>query len=285
MGILSDTNLLFTVHFAGVDYQEAVFLANAPIGDPGAFYSYSQLMDAFNTTLQSIFSGIPGLPAGTVAPAFVFNSATQQIVFYFQASFLSLAQRITIYINTPLQYYLASLPVLFGGFDTPGGKDWSIFTSSSSATSIPLATRDGYPVVVQPGVMPGQVYALAQQVPVQTLMEAVSTIFLTTSTIPIQSEYQPFNSTLAQNAGFSTASNPIISDFALAEDNPMALRQKIVYLPTAEYRMIHLGGREPLRKIDVQFWYLGTDGLPYQISISPGQSCSVKLLFRRKGAW
>jgi hypothetical protein len=279
------STLRLTVRFGGVDYSDFVLPPVVPYfllqQDLGAFMTYDQLLLSINSTWAGIFAGIPGLPVGTVYPRLAYNAATGLITLYFQQSFIG---TIDLFMSEDAYNYVYGMPALYLGAPAlapPAGQDWQIELDTPSSTWVPIAVRDGYPTSVQAASMPGQVIALSQQAPSQSLWDAANSVYLTTSTIPIQSEYAPFNTSQSQNAGFSTASNPIISDFALDSESPLLLRQKIEYLPTAEYRMIHLAGRESLKKIDIQFWYVGANGRPYQVYLAPGQSCSVKLLFRR----
>ena len=54
------------------------------------------------------------------------------------------------------------------------------------------------------------------------------------------------------------------------------------YLPTAEYRMIQLGGREPIMRVNLQAWWTDFSGNSYPIELSESGSFSAKVLFRKK---
>jgi hypothetical protein len=75
----------------------------------------------------------------------------------------------------------------------------------------------------------------------------------------------------------------MITDFILPQDqNPMEAHSRIEYLPTAEYRMISLGGREAIYQVTLQAWWTSYTGAAYQIQLPPNGVFSAKIMFRRK---
>jgi hypothetical protein len=71
----------------------------------------------------------------------------------------------------------------------------------------------------------------------------------------------------------------------LADKGADAYRGFILYQPTAEYRLADIAGAGDLRSIDVQLWWKGRlDGQLYPINMFNMASCSIKMLFRKKGA-
>ena len=69
-----------------------------------------------------------------------------------------------------------------------------------------------------------------------------------------------------------------ITDFSVDTSSDTVLLQ--IYNPIV-LRFYQMFGTSPLTMLDVNFSYSTRDGKIYSINITPGSSCSVKLLFKR----
>lgn len=251
----------------------------------GAVYGVEELMARFNDALASAYALIPA-PTSTQAPLFVFDARTQLVSLYYQATYVLSANPITIWLNSAAYAYVASMPAqIFRGYNNPDGRDFSMFVAAPGAIQLPPsgAGRAGLPVVVQ--AWAGVVYAIIQQGISVASMNGVRSILITTS-MPISSEALPVSGISGQqNSTYSSNSLPILSDFVIGgadpSENPVVDRIQITYLPTAEYRMVQMRGAEPLKRVDLRFFYTLLDGTIKQLVLPPGGHVSAKIVFRR----
>jgi hypothetical protein len=277
------SSLRVVLRHLGIDYSASVQIFCFSLSLFGAVYSIDELLSRYNTALATAFAAVPA-PPSAAAPIFVFNPVTQLITLYYQATYVTAVNPIEIYLDTQAYGYVVSLPAAFLSWNDPSGRDFRIQVETSSALTIPaVGARAGYPSVVQ--ALAGEVRALSQAGVSLASMNGVRSILITTS-MPISSEALPSTSLAgAQNAGYSSNSLPILSDFIVGgsdpSENPSVDRVQITYLPTAEYRMIQMRGVEPLKRVDLRFFFTLLDGEIRQLLIPPGGHVSAKLLFRR----
>lgn len=260
----------------GVDVFGPIAVQN---NGSGYIYSYSTFITAINTALATAYAGIAA-PSSSAAPAFNFDPVTGLISLYFQETYNTGVPPIQIWVNSILYKYILNIPAaLFTGLGN--GQDFRITTADISATLIPaVGSRVGYPVNVQ--TMAGNVYKLTQQARALSQWTACRGLYVTTSSIPIYNENNPssiFAGTQSQNTGQSSAA--IVTDFSLTQAEPLDVGSRISYLPTAEYRMITLRGREPLYRIQLKAFWVDYAGVSHPVFIPPGGYFNLKILFRR----
>lgn len=112
-------------------------------------------------------------------------------------------------------------------------------------------------------------------------MAFVKNIYFTTNSIPVANEY--IKKTISDTFSSGNVSyEKIITDLEPAYVGAADNRGNLIYNPTAEYRMINLKSQTPLRSIDVNVRYRSNSGETYQLFLSRGQTCSIKLLFRSR---
>lgn len=275
------SNLVVTLRHLGIDYQAVVSVFSASPLTYGFMYSGDELMTRLNQALATAFAAIPG-PSSSEPPVFVFNPVTQLITLYFQSTYATAADPVEIYLNSAAYQYVLSLPAGFLGYNTPSGRDFLIQPGASSVVTLPaLGSRAGYPTLVQ--AVAGEVRALTQAGPSTGAWNGVRSIVITTS-LPVNSENLPGSSLVSQNTSYSNNNLPILSDFILGgepSENPISDRIQVTYLPTAEYRMVQLRGREPLKRLDLKWFYSLYDGTLRELLLPPGGHASAKILFRR----
>lgn len=59
-------------------------------------------------------------------------------------------------------------------------------------------------------------------------------------------------------------------------------KPNVLYLPTAEYRMVGMSGNRPLTNVDISVFWRNRLGQLIPLNLLSGGSCSVKFLFRKK---
>ena len=93
-------------------------------------YSYYHMIDMINTALQTAFDNLATKPVGSIAPRLDYNQDTEFISWNIQRAFydnaLPDADRIDIFINTPLLTYLEAISYFFRGYDQALGRDWQL---------------------------------------------------------------------------------------------------------------------------------------------------------------
>lgn len=276
------STLRVTLRSLGVDYQQIVQVFSSSPETYGFVFSIDELMTRFNNALALAFAAMPAVAGVTSAPIFAFDPVTQLIKLYYQATYDTAP--VEIYMNTPMYNCVRSIPAALLGINLANGKDFLIQTHASSVVQVPaVGARDGYPVSIQ--AVAGSVWATSQAGVSLGALNGVRSIFITTD-LPITVEGIPTNVTATQG---TTGNNNavILSDFLMSTDpdeNPVADRVNISYLPTAEYRMCQLSGKAALTRMNLQWFFTLYDGSVRPVTIPPGGVCSAKILFRRAAA-
>ena len=103
----------------------------------------------------------------------------------------------------------------------------------------------------------------------------LQSIILRSVKLPIRSEYT------TSNKGFSTVSEPILTDFLISDWN--GNRSDIVFIPSGPYRLIDLLSNNSIRSIDLQILWKDVLGRITPLFIYPGTQIEVKLGFIREG--
>jgi hypothetical protein len=277
-GVLSPSLLSFTMRYLGNNFQ--AFVQNDTLGQ---IFGFDKLLDQMNATLSSLFASLAPPPAQTDAPFLAYDSDTQLISLFFDGAWRT-AGTIELWSNTAVHDKLIGLPVSFAGFGQPFGKDYQyLFTGGNirNAPALVAGRRAGFPVSTD-AINDPMMFAIQEANTIANWNTTRSIKLLSTS-LPMISQMEPQFSNITQQSAFSTASSQTISDFLLSNtDNPISDRLSIEYLPTAEYRMIALMGREPIRRIQIQAIYTTLDGKQFPVLLPPSGVFSFKLLFRRR---
>lgn len=277
----NDTQLSFTFRSSGVDYgpyyvqnlEGTGFVQSIALGT-------ESINDLFTAAWPLIGGSRPQFP-----PKLVWDPITQLFRFYFTPDYATTYNDFIIYMSDVAYRYLYALPSIIIGPNEPLNKNVMLFTWNANFVQTAATSRVGLPLVLQsPGYYPaGNLVYLEQSAKSISNWSAVRTIYLTTATLPIVRESIPGSIGYGQNTSSSSNSIPMITDFILPQDqNPMESHSRIEYLPTAEYRMISMGGREPIFRVSLQAWWTSFAGNSYQLQLPPNGVFSAKLMFRRK---
>lgn len=237
-------------------------------------------MQAVVDSLNSSFRDYAILTSATkpVNPPYIWFNAEQELLQIFAPSSW-IGSDIEIYVNSAMRRYLRGLPFVATGL--PNGRDFRLVIEASWQAA--ANDRPGFPAAIQqPYASAGLIYK-TQEAKLLSSWSAARSIYLTTDSFPVSSESIP-NSVLLSNRGsVSSSSIPIVTDFIFSTDGtPAADRDRMEYLPTAEYRMIQLGGREPIMRVNLQAWWTDFTGDSYPIELAVGGSFSAKVLFRKR---
>jgi hypothetical protein len=111
----------------------------------------------------------------------------------------------------------------------------------------------------------------------------VHRLYITTSSLPIYSEYISVLDSLQNGGGNGNQTLPILTDFLIGHDEDLNSRgENYIYTPTL-YRLTSLKGTAPITQWDIKIYIGLADGTIYPLYIPPSGEMSVKLLFLKKG--
>ena len=285
LGANVPTKLWVTLFQAGIAYSTQVNIDVFALATYGFIYGIDDLLlrinTAFATSLAAIFA--PGVAS---PPVLCYNSSTKLISMYVGSDYLA-AGAPQIWVNSILFNYITTMPVqTFVGFGSANHMDFRIQVDSSLSIFLgPGPVYNNEPLLVNQLALVGAI-KIPQSGIVLDSWSSIRSIYITTSSLPITAEQLPTNVlSTKQSTSSSSNSGNIVSDFLYSSDpteNPIVDRIKIVYLPTAEYRMISLNGGSAIKSIDLKFWYTDKNNISYPLFLPPGGYASVKILFRRK---
>jgi len=238
--------------------------------------SMQAVVDSLNSSFRD-YANLTSVAKPSDPPYIWFNAEQELLQIFAPSSWIG--SNIEIYVNKAMRRYLRGLP--FEAAYQPNGRDFRLMLESSWQAA--ANDRPGFPAAIQqPYASAGLIYK-TQEAKLLSSWSASRSIYLTTDSFPVSSESIP-NSVLLSNRGsVSSSSIPIVTDFIFSTDGtPAADRDRMEYLPTAEYRMIQLGGREPIMRVNLQAWWTDFSGNSYPIELAEGGSFSAKVLFRKK---
>lgn len=111
----------------------------------------------------------------------------------------------------------------------------------------------------------------------------VNRLIITTSSLPIYSEYK---GTLNYTQFGSAPGNQqisILTDFFIGQDADLQAQGENYRYTPDQYRLTSLKGCAPLTQFDISVYGVDADGTIFQIFLRPGGSMDVKFLFLLKG--
>ena len=257
--VFRDDAYYITLRHNGVDFQRVV------IFDPGeptfawksqfvfGIYNFLRMINAtFKAAFDDLKAAFPAAPQ-TVAPLAMYDPNNQLFSIKVQETYTeatSGADRIDMYFNDDLCIKFNAFPVLF--LNLPNRKEWQVILENLGNNLV------------------GTDVIMTQVRKAFSSLYDITGIVLTSNQIPIRSELL--------NSGRSFI--PILTDFVISSDGPLA--DRIIYIPSAEFRMVDLIGGVPLKNIDISLFWIGRGGELYPILLAPGENLSVKVLFIRK---
>jgi hypothetical protein len=189
---------------------------------------------------------------------------------------LNLDNPIQIFFNSPMYTLFSSYPALSAGITATEGCNYLINSYDQQGLNIFK--------VVSSGISYIQVF---QEYSTAPLWTPVTSIVFTTSMIPVSPEitaapivYQ--NNGSFQSIGGNANLTNVLTDFVVSLDKGTEYKPNVNYTPVGPYRFIDLFGRSPISSINVSVYYKNRFGTLIPITLSPGTSASIKILFRRK---
>ena len=120
----------------------------------------------------------------------------------------------------------------------------------------------------------------ATMCPIQSLVFTTSLLPVLPQLIGIPRTQINNNSSSGQNDNLSNE----ITDLVVNLDKGTEYFPNVIYLPTAQYRLIDLQGNAPLYGIQINVAWKDIYGIYHDFFLQNGCSCSLKILFQRKDA-
>lgn len=303
------TPLIIGITYLGVDYPvNLVYIAdnifNAPIQNqpsqvitPYYFvYSFQTLINAINIALAEAVS-LSGVKAvldglGQKTPWFYFDPVNQLISLIVPKLFTDptvLPGKPLIYVNAQLSNYLEAFKKSQVGYNQPNGHDFVFLLDFPSFPAQPFPSYNPYPQsdkafypIPAGGLDPAGVYTyykFTQEYNAMQFWSSLRKIVITTTSIPIVTEYTPTN-----DSGISSTL-PIITDFTPQIELAGQSRSIAYYVPTSQYRLVDLKSSEQLNTIDLKIYWQDRNSNLFPLLITTGQQASIKLGFFKKSLY
>jgi len=249
-------------------------------------FNYQYWIKLVNNTFEQCYADLNAqvIAAGLALPsayAPVMSWDTQQNIAILnadQAGYNDLvADYIKIYFNPPLFNLFSSFPFIIESADVvPNGKNARIIMSGFGGAN----------VTPFPPVNPSYTaLQIVQEYSTIALWTPITSIVFTSNTLPIVANQVSapllfFNGRRFQSGGNNSNIAQIITDFVA--DNGV-YKPNIVYIPSAQYRLVNLVGNSPLYNIDIEVFYKNRVGEFIPIRLGSGGTATVKILFTRRG--
>ena len=293
------TNFGVCISYSGSDYSSPVIfvpenlsarLPKAPINNDGlqdlstdyySVYTFHAFLDMINTALLTAYNAFNAAHGGvhSSAPYFIYNAVTGLMSLIVDASYADNGTT-KIYLNILLLNYVENIPMIFQGYDQPNFKDLYFNIKSYG--------NNGYPVPSDPTP---QKLEFMQEYDGRFLWCNLRSIVLTSSSIKAGPEFLPnainLNSFSAQGKNTNSYSpnfRNILSYYDVVVDTSgnqgCNWRQNIYYQPNL-YKWIDLTSNNPLNSINLEIYYVLNNGQIIPAYIQSGQTCTIKLLFRK----
>lgn len=235
-------------------------------------YSYQQMIDAINVALNAAF--IAAAPAGVTTPPYMTYEPTTGLCSLIAETGYTSHH---IYFNSNLYALFDNFNSKVFGYNLINAKDVEIFIKDNGNNYI-VGYPPGYPV-------PGSAnsYIMTQEYCSLFLWNSVRSIVITSNTLPVVGE--ALNVRNSSDLTSQNVSRKILTDFEFALENGVSnntLRSYIQYQPTAEYRLIDMIGDSAQFTFDIQIYFQTKQLDLFQMYMPPGESFSMKVMFRKK---
>lgn len=241
-------------------------------------YEYQKYADIINNAFTSAFNAIPhppNVPGKPIcsAPYIIYNIEEQKFGIValrdYYDELLPNANRIDIYFNLILIND-------FQGFDTL----WNYNTVSQNGKDVKIIIKNNnnnmyFPPDETPTV-PSNYLINKQQFNAITAMNIFNSIIISSSTLPVNSEYISLKNNSGTNYLFKT-----LTDFQPLLRSSGEFKGQFQYVPNI-YRLLDMNSTSPLTYIDLQVFWSDKYGNIRPLFQQYGSACNIKILFVKK---
>jgi hypothetical protein len=224
-------------------------------------FSINQVILMINNAL---IDAVVASAIGTSSPFYTYNPSTQLITLTVEQDFIDSGAK--IFVNTWLVNYLDSFEFMFD--TTPRPLGYYYFHVLSPAPFGQTAP-----------------YIYTEEYIAMALWISARRIYLTTSSLPINTESVPSQNSSTGVINGGTTYQAILTDFILNFESINSIKTVAYYSPTSQYRLIDMNGESPISTLNLNFYYQDKFGNTYQMFLSPDQQASVKLGFFNKNLY
>ncbi len=220
-------------------------------------FSVVQVLELFNTALAA---AVAASSVSATAPYYIFDSTTQLIKLVVDTSFYT--SGLSIFMNDTVKNYLSSFRYLENFKPTVEDNFYQILAP------LPYGSPTGGP------------YLFVEESNSLNLWFDLNRIIIKTNTLPVKSESVPSTS----NNGAVTYS-PILTDFVVGLDDLSLTNQSAIFNPLAQYRLIDMSSRTPIKSVHIAILYSDRFGNTYPLLLDKNQSATIKLGFFKRSLY
>ena len=261
-----------TLTYLGINYSATAVPINSSYSAPDlTIYYVSQFLQslnmAFTTAWTALNTASPGIVAS--APKYIYNQETSLISLIALPTYTNVG----IWVSSEINNRITGIYSFFNGHYNSDYKDFNYIIQDFGNNQY---TYTGGPFLsfTQEGVQLGN------------MTDIQGLVFI--SNLPTQAENTGISVTTDTTGGYLNPNNAqlqILLDFEPVQGSNLLTTisaQRFQYQPSL-YRLVPLIGTAPITNINFQIFYQNNVGGLIPVTISPGRSLNVKLLFLRKG--
>lgn len=242
------------------------------------YYDYNHISTVFNNTLNLLTSDVNAAFPGTIniAPRLEYDPLTTRYAFYAEKTVFtdSLPNPVEVWLNGTLYDLFQNLPSIF--FQNATGTSQSFTRLKINQILNPYSALDNSKIIS--GI---DHWSMIQNTQALIALNSANSIVLT-SDLPIVEEYISSIGGISSD-NTATIQYPIVSDFILDSENGYQTFNHIVYVPSAQYRMLSLSGSRPIQSIKLKMFWSDANGKLNPLLLAPKRRVNIKILFRKKG--
>jgi len=195
--------------------------------------------------------------------------------------------QIRLYFNAPLFSLFNSFPSVYNGYDAlaaSDGRNFQIVFPDIGGSNVSQVFPFGVPSTDSADFY--NVINVYQEYSTVASWSPITSLVFTSNTLPIEPNQVStpivFDNGVPIVGGTPANVENVITDIA-TEDG--VYRPNVVYVPSGEYRRIHLYGNRPLHNIDISIYYRLKTGVLIPFRLASGGSVTLKLAFLKKGRY
>jgi hypothetical protein len=253
-----------------------VYVPNNATGSRNV-YSIQQFVDIINTALHTGYVAFNAAYGGLVstAPYMVFDTTTQLFSLIAEANYA--INNVNIYFNSNLYLFFDNIEAYFNGTNLANGTDYQILIKNNGnnyLSAIPLPPLG--PQLTPIG------YKMSQEYSNTYLLMSFRSLVITSSLLPLRSEFYPLNSSSATSGTqWSQSQLSVLTDFEPGFESVRDVRSYMHYQPSL-YRWIDLMGDTTIKQADINVYWVDNKQVLHPLFLPPGEYFSIKILFSRK---
>ncbi len=249
-------------------------------------YNYQYWLLLVNNTFTSCYNALNAqvVAAGLIlpsthAPTMSWDTQTNLAILNAdQAGYNdTVSNYIKIYFNASLFNLFSSFPFIIENTGAVLGKNSRLIMSGFGGAN----------VVPFPPVAPTYTaLQIVQEYTTIALWTPITSIVFTSNTLPIVANQVSapalyYNGQKYISGGNNANIAQVITDFVA---NDGIYKPNIVYLPSAQYRLVSLVGNTPLYNLDIEVFYKNRTGELIPFKLGSGGTSTVKIMFSRIGS-